>query len=102
LVDIVRGDSIAPGPQVSPVNAPAAVWHSSTGVCLLGGNMPGSDQTTSAVICLEGQPENHTWPPLPDGRGGAGAAILGSDVYVVGGYGHRFILTDRVEVLELG
>lgn len=107
LVDIVMGDSITPGPQVSPVGAPAAVWHPGGGVCLLGGIEPRPNQTpnavtTNAVACQETEPGTHPWPPLPDARGGAGAAILGSDVYVVGGYGQGFKLTDGVQVLEFG
>jgi hypothetical protein len=100
LVDIVTDDSIEPGPQVTPINAPAAVWHPSTGVCLLGGNIAAND-TTNAVTCPESQ-GTRPWPALPDDRGGAGAAILGSDVYVVGGYGDGVIFTADVQVLEFG
>jgi hypothetical protein len=45
------------------------------------------------------QTVQHDWPPLPEGRAGATAAILDGDVYLVGGYGIDG-LTARVQVLS--
>jgi actin-like ATPase involved in cell morphogenesis len=100
-VDIVTGDSVRPGADISPVNnAPAAVWDPDMGVCLLGG-APETGLVTAAVTCLDNQ-SNVPWPPLAEGRAGAGAAIVAGVVYVAGGYAEEFALSDHVQILELG
>ena len=96
-VDIVKDDSITAGQDVTPVHAPAAVWHSKTGVCLLGGaTFDGAWDTTNAVTCPG-------WPKLLEDRAGAGAAIVDDVVYLVGGYSDEVeVYSDHVEALELG
>jgi TIR domain/Kelch motif len=96
-VDIVQDDSITAGQDVTPVHAPAAVWHPTTGVCLLGGARPveGGRDSINAVTCPG-------WPKLPEDRAGAGAAMVDDIVYLVGGYGDDEIYSNHVQALELG
>jgi len=99
LVDVVKGKAVRPAASVSPVSSPTAVWHPDMGVCLLGGRAP-TGHLTSAVTCLPGRPGAQPWAALPQTRAGAGAAVLGDAVYLVGGYTAEGY-TGRVDVLEL-
>jgi predicted Ser/Thr protein kinase len=97
-VDLVTGDKVRPTTKITPVSAPAAVWHPDAGVCLLGGQRGGD--ATNTVLCPGQAAGSAAWPVLPVGRFGAGAAVLDNAVYLVGGI-TRTGTTGRVDVLEL-
>lgn len=82
-LELVVGSDIRPYAQVAAASSPAAVWHPDAGVCQLGGHT--SQGATDKVTCLTEGSRNDPWPPLPQPRYGAGAAVLGDAAYVVGG-----------------
>jgi N-acetylneuraminic acid mutarotase len=99
LIDVVRGDSIAPGKNVTPVQAPAAVWRADVGVCLLGGRR---EKALTADVTCDRTAADRRWPALPVAVAGAGAALLGDTVFVVGGFTSKETGTEVVHVLDLG
>lgn len=80
-VDVVLPDKIVPGSAVEPIHSSSALWLPSAGPCIVGGDE--GEQTTAQIRCLRGDPR---LPSLPVARAGIGSAVLGSDIYVVGGY----------------
>jgi TIR domain/Kelch motif len=80
-VDVVLPDKIVPGSAVEPIHSSSALWLPNAGPCTVGGDE--GERTTADIRCLRGDPR---LPPLPVARAGIGSAVLGSDVYIVGGY----------------
>jgi hypothetical protein len=86
VIDVIQAEQVRPGGQVQPIHSAAAVYWPGAGVCVVGGQAP--EGFTGEVQCLT---HGTNLPPLSHPRAGLGAAVLGPDVYVVGGYdaGHH-------------
>lgn len=95
-VDVVVPDQITAGSAVEPVHSSSALWLPSAGPCIVGGDK--GERITADIRCLRGDPG---LPPLPEARAGIGSAVMGSDVYVVGGYDAGGHGSTAVQLLRL-
>ncbi len=97
-VDVVSEGKMDPTASAAqtidpPIDSAAAVRVEGAGRCLVGGETPSGfnswwcDQPGTAAGL----------PPLQPARAGLGAAVIGTTVYIVGGYGDGFEGSDRVE-----
>ena len=91
-VDVLNSDNtVTDDTAITPVQGAAAIWTAETGVCIFGGSttLPNDDDKSpvNLVDCLVGSEPDPEWPDLPQARSGAGAAVVGDTVYVVGGEG---------------
>ena len=88
-VDLVEEDRFTPLPDIDPVRSSSAVWLADRGVCLLGGVT--KDSLTNKVVCVPGtaspSPTSRPLPPLILPAAGAGAAVQGETIWLVGGFG---------------
>jgi N-acetylneuraminic acid mutarotase len=86
-VDVLKGDKVSDSTAIpTAVQGAAAIWTSETGACLFGGSTVLPNQTrmpVAKVQCLGGTDPG--WPDMPKARYDAGAAVIDSTVYVVGG-----------------
>ncbi|HZA03070.1 MAG TPA: hypothetical protein VE617_00765, partial [Propionibacteriaceae bacterium] len=93
-VDLVERDRITPLADIDPVRSSPAVWLPDRGVCLFGGvtrTEAGTNPSTNKVVCVPGtaspSPTIRPLPPLTLPRAGAGAAVHGKTIWLVGGFG---------------
>ena len=88
-VDVLNSDdTVSDDTAITPVQGAAAIWTAETGICIFGGSttLPNADRSpVNLVDCLVGSEPDPEWPDLPQARSGAGAAVVGDTVYVVGG-----------------
>ena len=86
-VDVFSSDTASSSTAISTaVSGAAAAWTSATGVCVFGGSTVVPNQISEPVDeveCLDGPDPG--WPDLPEPRYNAGAVVIDSTVYVVGG-----------------
>jgi CHAT domain/Kelch motif len=91
IVDEVSDDSVDVGPMIgAQLQGAAAIWTRGTGLCVFGGSttQPNVGKNTVAVDLVDCLGDHDPgWPMLPEPRAGAAAAVVGTTVYVVGGYG---------------
>ena len=89
-VDVAKAETVSPAGRVSAVQGPAAVWWPSQGVCMIGGQ--GTAGFSGSVECLD---QRAKIPALSVPRAGLGATVVGSTVFVAGGYdaGHHGLRT---------
>lgn len=80
-VDVVQVDGTSQGQPVGPVHSAAGAWIPGAGPCTIAGDT--GSGVSAEVQCLNGPAGI---PALPSPRAGLGAAVLGPDVYVLGGY----------------
>jgi CHAT domain/Kelch motif len=95
FVDVVHNDVVSPGGRIDAVQGPAAVGVGSA-FCMIGGQTPTG---FSGRVQCEGP--NVTVPSLDRPRAGLGAAVLGTTVYVIGGYDANDQGTRTVEALDV-
>ena len=88
-VEVLHGNKVSDSTPIrTAVQGAAAVWTPDTGTCVFGGStVPQTKPIEPAMLlakvqCLEGTDPG--WPDLPEARYNAGAAVIGSTVYVVG------------------
>lgn len=88
-VETIKGSSVARASSLpTPVQGLSVVWTPEHGVCALGGSTTQPNARAAAVVtttCLGGRPSATPWPDLPQVRNGSSAAVVGDNVYVVGG-----------------
>ncbi len=104
-VDVLHDDTVDQGSDISPARqGAAAIWTANTGVCLFGGSLtlPNAEVDPIAQVgCQGGSGPAPAWPELPEARSGAGAAVIGDTVYVVGGF-PELTAEDMVLALPFG
>jgi hypothetical protein len=93
-VDLVEKDRITPLSDIDPVRSSSAVWLADRGVCLFGGvtrTKAATNPLTNKVVCVpetaSPSPTIRPLPPLTLPRAGAGAAVQGETIWLVGGFG---------------
>jgi N-acetylneuraminic acid mutarotase len=86
-VEVLRGNKVSDSTPIhTAVQGAAAIWTHDTGTCVFGGSTVLPNQITKPVAeveCLDGTDPG--WPDLPEARYNAGAVVIDSTVYVVGG-----------------
>jgi hypothetical protein len=95
-VDVIQTDKVTAGSAVDPVHSSSALWLPGAGPCALGGDT--GERPRADIRCLRGGPD---FPPLPEARAGIGSAVMGAEVYVVGGYDAGGHGTAALHVLRL-
>ncbi len=83
-VDLVQSRSVKAGGDLVAAAGAAAVWWPGQGPCLLAGQTGSGFRAD--VSCLDTTGGSGGPPPLTSPRAGLGAAVIGNQVYVVGGY----------------
>lgn len=100
-VDVLTGNEVSDSTAIrTAVQGAAAIWTPETGLCVFGGSTVLPNQTAKPVAeveCLNGTDPG--WPDLPEPRYNAGAVVIDSTVYVVGGASEA---ADMVLALRFG
>jgi hypothetical protein len=104
-VDEVTSSGVFPVvTEVTPNQGAAAVWWPGVGPCLIGGHgLPdgprGRPAYIGAVECPNGD-HGVRLPALTEPRAGMAAALLGDEIYVIGGHGNGFTGSGISDVLR--